>query len=786
MLTPRRRALLGAFVAAASGVTVVALSTLLYASGQPAVPDRLAAAAVLVLSPAAGRADEFAESVPWSSARAAELVERLAAIDGVATAVPDRGFYAQLVLGGRPHTATVTGHGWASSGLGGVRLVTGRPPTRSGEIAVGSGLGLGAGSVVTLLTAAGPSTQTVTGVVDGPGIYLSDAVAAELAPGVRVIGVTVQPGADVRRVADMAANTTGARVLTGADRAAAEPRADARTRWIGMQVLTAMAALAGFVSVFVVASTFAFQVAQRRRELGLLRAIGATPRQVRRMIFGEALGVGAAASVTGVVLGTGLAFALAGVLVDAGFEPATFVVRFTAWPIALSLLLGPVVALAGAWAASRRAARVRPMEALREAVLESRPMGAARWIAGGLLTVAGTALAVGVATSDDAQEGGSLALYAAMALMTAAVALAPAFVPLVVRLLSWPLGRGRGATGMLVREGALSAPRRTAATAAPVLLTVAFAVLISGLVQTSAAAYAARRGAAVEAGSVIAPERGVPGLTDAAASAVPGSALLPTTVYADGKPIGALGVDPTALARLGVDLAELSGGTGAATASVAATLPSAVTFADGETVPVRVVAVLPDRSAPAGLLLPRATVRGHDPSALSSAILVDRPVAPPPGSGARLIDVAAYAAEADSAEDRLVWIFTLLLITVSAGYGAIAVANTLLMAAAHRVRDFRVLRLAGATNRQVIATVAAESALVVLIGTLLGAAVAVPALIAIRAGLSDQVGTPVGLVIPWPVVGGVVGLCLLLAVGASVLPARLALRRGTTVDGQIG
>ncbi|SCG72004.1 ABC transporter permease [Micromonospora halophytica] len=147
-------------------------------------------------------------------------------------------------------------------------------------------LGLLPGGPITLLTAAGPGPYTVTGLVDAPGVYVADEVAAALAPGVRGIGLLVAPGADPGEVAEAARGVVGGdgRALTGDRRSALEARGDARTRWIGMQVLTATAALARFVTVFVVASTFAFTFAQRRRELGLLRAVGATPRQVRRMV----------------------------------------------------------------------------------------------------------------------------------------------------------------------------------------------------------------------------------------------------------------------------------------------------------------------------------------------------------------------------------------------------------------------------------------------------------------------------------------------------------------------
>ncbi|WP_243707556.1 ABC transporter permease [Micromonospora sp. KC606] len=791
MLSPRGSwsGLLGAFVAVAVGVTLVSLSTLLLASGLPQVPDRLTAAAVMVQSPVVSSpADPFPEPRPWSSRTAADLADRLAAIAEVTTAVPDRTFYAQVVTDGRPAPAIVHGHGWASSQLGPDPLAAGMPPQRDSEVVVDRATGLSPGSAVTLLTATGPTAYTVSGVVDGPGIYVTDAVAATLAPGVRAIGLVLRPDADVARVTEAARAVVGAegRVLTGDARSAFEPRDDARRRWIGTQILTGVATLAGFVSIFVVASTFAFNVTQRRRELGLLRTVGATPRQVRRMLYREAVVVGGAAALVGVVLGAALAPLVGDLLVDAGIEPATYQVRFLAWPVAASFAVGPVVALLGAASAARRAARVRPMEALRVAAVEPRPMTRTRWVSGALAAVGGLAGAVGTATTDDVQDGAALALYSAMALVVAATLLAPAFIAPLVWLLAWPFARGRGATGMLVRESVLTAARRTAGCAAPVLLTVGFAVMVSGMVQTSTEAYAARRSAAINAGSVVAPDN-TPGLTDAVVAAVPGAALLPTTVYAeDAEPLTALGVDPAAFAasrnRFAVVAGALTGLAGGDTVVVTQSVADRlgwrlgqtvpVTFADGRLTPLRVVAMVSNESAPGELLLPRAVVRAHDPSALTSAILVDAPVPLPPGSGARVVDVATYAAEVDSEEDRLVWVFTVLLIGVSAGYGAIAVANTLLMSAVNRQGDHRVLRLSGATGRQVAWAVAAEAALVVAIGALLGGAVAVIALLSIREGLSEQVNAPVDLVVPWPMMGAVVATCLVLAVVASVLPTR--------------
>jgi len=205
--------------------------------------------------------------------------------------------------------------------------------------------------------------------------------------------------------------------------------------------------------------------------------------------------------------------------------------------------------------------------------------------------------------------------------------------------------------------------------------------------------------------------------------------------------------------------------------------PITVTFPDGEPVTLRISRVAKDSTIPAQVLLSRATVREHDPSALAPfAPLPDLATAAPP-IGARIVDVATYARQADAEEDRLVWIFTLLLVGVSVGYGALAVANTLVMATARRAPDYRLLRLAGATRRQVLLAVAGESALVVAIGAVLGGVAAILALWGGTAGLRAQTGNQVGLTIPWPVAAGAVATCMVLALLGSVLPARAGLRR---------
>jgi putative ABC transport system permease protein len=115
---------------------------------------------------------------------------------------------------------------------------------------------------------------------------------------------------------------------------------------------------------------------------------------------------------------------------------------------------------------------------------------------------------------------------------------------------------------------------------------------------------------------------------------------------------------------------------------------------------------------------------------------------------------------------------------VSVGYGALAVANTLFMATSRRAPDYRQLRLAGATPRQVLLAVAGESTLAVVIGAVLGSTAAVLALWGAAAGLSAQTDTPVALAIPWTTATAALAACLLLALAGSVIPARSHLAGG--------
>lgn len=798
----------GSFVALTLGVGVLTATLVVFVSAQPALPPRLAGASVIVHGPVAGTDyDMWDEHVPWTADRADEIAGSLREIPGVAAAVPDRSFYAQLMRDGvpvgDPDVGDPQGHAFSTTALAPYELVAGEAPRAQGEVAISRKYGFAPGSEATVLTAAGPNRWRVTGVVDGPGFYVADSVAAKLAGGPRAIGVVTGPGADVSSVAAAARTVVASAgvVVTGDARVALEPESHASTRWLGTQLLTVMATLASFATIFVMASTAALNAWQRRRELALLRAVGATPRQIRRLLLGEALVVGAVSALVGALLGSVAAPIFGDLLVGAHLEPEGFEARATPLPLAVAIGVGLVVALVGTWAASRRAARVRPMEALRESDVERRPMTLSRWILGGFLGVVGIGLAVLVpVASDDAAA--TTAMASALTLIVALTLLAPVVIPPLVRLLTLPFGRLRGATGMLVRQSAVTAVRRTAATVGPVLLTVGFAMLVLGMVKTMSAALGGEDARALGVDAVVTTEE-TPGLTDAAIATIPGRFVAPlrTQVFAkrSGGPAGpvpydASGVEPAAITALAGGWQVESGsleafGEGASVlvASGAATELDVtvgddlrITMADGAVVTLPVAAVLTEGSLPGRFLVSRDLVREHDPSALTGTVYVIGASAAAvesalTGTGAVVQDPLTYATNDE--EDQLVWLFVLVMVGISVGYTAIAVANTLVMATGGRRRDFAVLRLTGATPGQILRMVGTETGIVALLGTVIGGLVVLPALLGIRQGFAESTGTDLPLVIPWTELAVVAATCTILALLAALLSTRVALRR---------
>ncbi|MBL0803081.1 FtsX-like permease family protein, partial [Streptomyces albidoflavus] len=212
-------------------------------------------------------------------------------------------------------------------------------------------------------------------------------------------------------------------------------------------LLAIMALIGCFVSVFVVSGTFAFSIAQRRRELALLRTVGATPAQVTRMVTAEAAALGTAASAVGCLIGVQGSDGITAVLQHYGMAPADMEVPVSVPVLVISFVIGLAVALAGVLAASRRAARVRPAETLRESDTDTKVMTRGRWITGGLFLALAVLLLVQLPRAGD--DGAVvISLLLTEILVIAMVAFAPLLVPPLVRSPPgrWP--RSPGSPGL--------------------------------------------------------------------------------------------------------------------------------------------------------------------------------------------------------------------------------------------------------------------------------------------------------------------------------------------------
>ncbi len=222
-----------------------------------------------------------------------------------------------------------------------------------------------------------------------PAAYFRDDVAGRLSgtgDRVELIGITVRPGTDVQALADRVRDGSSSRPGSACSRARSAAR-PSRSRACSTAKASSpgsalLAALGTFVAIFVVSSAFALSVQQRHRELALLRAIGATPRQVRRMIAVEALVIAVAGTVLAFLVGVLMAMAERRLFIRAGVLPADFRLVVGWIPVAVGLAAAVVTTQLASFVSGRRASRIRPVDALREAAVERRLITPLRAVAG--------------------------------------------------------------------------------------------------------------------------------------------------------------------------------------------------------------------------------------------------------------------------------------------------------------------------------------------------------------------------------------------------------------------
>jgi putative ABC transport system permease protein len=762
--------------------------------------ERYAAAAAVVTGQqeaGAGHDVLLGERARVSSA----LIARLAAVPGVRAAIGDVSVPA--MLGGK----SVVAHGWGSAALTPYVLSAGRPPAGPGEVVTSYPAALGARLS---LAATGPAdTVTVVGVArprhpvsQQTAIFLTDAEATRLAghPGrVDAIGVLADPGFDISR---LRAAAGGAQVLTGAARGAAEYPELERTRAVLIPVTAAFGGLAMFIAMFVVASTLGLSIQQREREIALMRAVAATPGQIRRMIAWEAAIVALAGSAAGIWPGIVLGRALAHALVGHGIAPPNDILNYDWLPAAAAIGGGVATALLAVLAAGRRAARVPPTLALTDAAAEPRLLGPGR-IIGGLIALAGAIPLFAVSTTTtDPQTAAATSEINAIFLVVAAAFFGPIVAYAVARLLAPALTALSPVGGFLAAANLGAATRRFSSASTPLVLTIALSCTLffgSTTIEhaTSQQQRAALTGqlAVTSAGpglpaAALADTRATPGVRSAVAltSTTLGPSLgspddiLPAQILTGGQSggldvgviagsLGALHGDAIALGRHRADAAHARVGDRVT-----------IMLGDGTQTQATVVAIYTRDLAFGDALLAPELAAGHQTTPLLNEILVqaDQPAAMVARRlqalaqrypGLHVSDSASLIT-ANAANDTLDnWLGPFFVAMIFA-FTSIAVLNTLIMIALRRRRELALLRLTGATTRQVRSMARWEAILIIATGLGIGLAIAATALLPLSHALTGgfRPYAPAG----W--FAAILGVSALLALVALSVPTRRALR----------
>ncbi|WP_206784422.1 ABC transporter permease [Amycolatopsis sp. MtRt-6] len=721
----------------------------------------------------------------------AALADRLRAVPGVTKVVGEVSFPAQI------GAASALGHAWDSAVLTPYALQGAAP--KPGEVVVDAGLGLAVGDTLPVAAHGGVGQYRISGIAEAPramrdaAVFFAASDAERLSghPGrFDTIGVF---GGDVAAVT--AAVGDAGVVATGAERGAFEFPETAKSGENLIVLAAVSGGLSAMVMVFVVAGTLTLSTQQRQRELALLRAVGTTPRQLRRMVLGEALVVGLLAVGAAVALGPVLGEWLFDQLADHQVVPD--VLRFEqGWLPAVVAAGASLLAVVGAsFVAGRRAARIRPTEALAEAAVERRWLTPIRLVTAILCFGGGTALAIVTVAVMTGPVAASTAGPAVMLWAFGLAAISPGVTKLVATLLTWPVHALTGVNGRVALRNTRVGAVRAAGAVTPIMLAVGIATANIYLQTTQEAvsnqAYTEDLRADAVVGSPSGLDPAVLGRVRALPEVAGASEYVTSTVFVE-QPFDSGGDDD---GRPALGVSELTGNA----VEVPSTLGHrvgdtlALRLGDGTPVAVRVTAVVDQRPGFEKLVLPAELLAPHTTLGLAPQLLVR--AAPGVDSAtltARLREATAglpvfvgdrgtlIAAHAKGNEVGA-WV-NYLLVGMIIAYTVISVVNTLVTATVRRRREFGVQRLSGFTRGQVLRMAGVEGGLIATIAVLLGTLVAAGSIVPFCLVVTGS-PLPSG---PVTIYLAVLAIAVVLSLGAILVPAWAATRGRTPIATSIG
>ena len=557
------------------------------------------------------------------------------------------------------------------------------------------------------------------------------------------------------------------------------------------------------VGVFMIINTFSILVAQRSRELALLRTLGASRRQITWSVVLEAAVVGFIGSTIGLGVGYLLARGLAVLfgLFGLDLSRAGFPVEWTT--VLWSYVVGMVVTVVASWLPARRASRIPPIQALRDDVALPETALHRRLIAGAALIVLGVAsITGGFVVDGDASTSLSLIGLGMLLVLIGTALVSPIAARPVISLFRMPYEMGFGSVGRLATQNSLRNPRRTAATASALMVGLALVAMMSVLGSSAAASTDVAVNKNLISQLIVSNAISTPFSTDVAAQIreVPGVAAVAALRYGEGDLAGThvwgAAVDPqdfAAAMRVPVQAGAFEAlGHGGIVISHSLSERAGLRLGEtadlemqGGTVPVKVVAIISAAGAvPAEALVSFDTFAKGALAPLDSMVYVrETPDADPAavrGAVEKIIedlptvtvkDPQGYADEQKGQIDQFLnFIYGLLALSVV--IAILGVVNTLGLSVIERTREIGLLRAVGMSRRQLRTMVRLESVVVAIFGALLGIGLGLAFGVGLIIALKDQGLTE--LSIPWVrlavfvVVAGIVGVI------AAAVPARRA------------
>ena len=737
------------------------------------------------------------------------LLPRLQKIDGVAevrggvqghTAVVDA--EGDLIGGGGPPQL---GLNWT----GGEDLVAGQAPAGPAQVVLdrttAEKAGAGVGDRVKVVVAGGVKDVTVSGLTEGENggatlVFWETATAQELLlkPGeFSTVNLEAAPGGTEKELLPRveAALPGGLEALTG-EQLRAEERSDIDAM-LGFlrNFLLAAALVSIIVGSFNIFNTFSMLVGQRTRELALLRAVGASRRQITRAVLGEAVAVGLVGATLGLALGAGLAALLKTVFEAQGMEMSGSLV-FTATPVIAAYAVGVVVTCLAAYFPARRAAKTPPVAAMRDDVALPQRSLRVRAAVGTLIALAGAVFtALGLTGDGSAEEALSLLGVGVLLIWLAAATLAAVIGSPVVKLLAGWYPKVFGVAGRMARENPRRNPRRTGVTAVALMIGLSLVTTVNVLTSSIKATmdemvdeqfgidYAVSATTFQGLGpDLVQSLRQVPGVVDVVETGngefqLDGenswyvSGNFPALLDAANARLlsGDTATGPGRI-LLGEEEAEKQGLKAGDTVKAV--------FPDGKKETLRVGGVYSDNDMIGSRMLSPETWRAHTAKALPTLLIVDAErtdaqvrraldAAIDPYPGVVVQDKNDLKEQVQSQLDMIMIFFTLML-ALSVIIAVFGVVNTIVLSVIERTRELGLLRAVGLSRRQLRRMVRLESVAIALFGGLLGIGLGVGFGAAIQHSASEEISV---LSIPVGFLAGCVLFSILVGILASLWPA---------------